>query len=299
MKTKRLIRSASKANSDQSTQSFESLDDQNRKQEVASDAVDLLSTVIDTISRITNDNKDLSASATTIPQAILCGGSLGHQINDDVLPKMKKFGWFEDVAERREDTEEMWESDDEFSIASDLVPLSMMDEDALDEISFTRELMGYEEGFDDYKMPIGNIDDDQYEKMVKSLLESGSSRRQGSRIKLLGRSPKQESRPPRPDNRRPSIRQPKSRRPTIRKLNNTFKLKNVAAPSCREGLASVSKDGSCCSTSKSTTSSFSLRKKIRMHKASDGSSNGSTEETSWWKFQRTSPARERSNKIEI
>mmetsp|Transcript_13645 Transcript_13645/g.20774 ORF Transcript_13645/g.20774 Transcript_13645/m.20774 type:complete len:300 (+) Transcript_13645:162-1061(+) len=299
MKTKTLLSSASKANSDQSKQSFESLDDHSRKQEVASDSVDLLATVIDTISRITNDNKDLSDSATTIPQAILCGGSLGHQINDDVFPKTKKFGWFEDGAERREDTEEMWESDDEFSMASDLVPLSMMDEDALDEISFTRELMGYEEGFDDYKMPIGNIDDDQYEKMLKSLLESDSSKGQSSRIKLLGKSPEQESRPPRPDNRRPSSRKPKSRRPTSRKLNNTFKLKNVAAPSCREGPASVSKDGSCCSTSKSTTSSFSLRKKMRMHKPSDRSSNGSTEETSWWKFQRISPAREISNKIEV
>jgi hypothetical protein len=40
--------------------------------------------------------------------------------------------------------------DDASSVASDCVPWGMTDEDALDEIEFTRELMGYEEGFDDY-----------------------------------------------------------------------------------------------------------------------------------------------------
>jgi len=49
------------------------------------------------------------------------------------------------------------DTDDEISISSDTVPLMMTDDDALDEVSFTRELMGYEQGFEANEMPISRI----------------------------------------------------------------------------------------------------------------------------------------------
>lgn len=263
------------------------------KQEDASNPANLLTMMVETISRITKDNNDLSSTSTTLLEKIytcedslypffLCGGSLGKQINDALLPNTKKSGSFEDNSascwERREEIEDPCESDDDLSISSDVVPLSMMDDDALDEISFTRELMGYEEGFYDYYMPIGVNGEDQHEELFSRTKESYSQRIHNSPIQNFVKSSTTETRPPRPGRRGPTRRRP----------HNLIKLKNSISPSCREGPASFSKDDSCCSTSKLSASSFNLRKKSNTRKSSGGSSHGSTEETSWWKFHRRS-----------
>ena len=47
----------------------------------------------------------------------------------------------------------------------DVVPLYMTEEDALDDISFTQELMGYVDGFEAHNMPIRRIVEEEQQQI--------------------------------------------------------------------------------------------------------------------------------------
>jgi hypothetical protein len=146
---------------------------------------EVLSLVVDAISKLSPDD-EISDTSTTLPETVvtntqedssfsLFGGSLEHQVDGT-----KNYAWIEDETQ----TDPFWErrigaggsdadaesDDDTLSISSDVVPLAMTDEDALDEISFTRELMGYVEGFEAHEIPVWRIEeeeDEEYESFAR------------------------------------------------------------------------------------------------------------------------------------
>lgn len=146
---------------------------------------EVLKMVLEAISKLTKDD-DFSDTSTTLPETIhtnegnnssfsLCVGSCNRQVNEGNATT-KSYQWIDDDDggddndlqvdwERREDIESEDvrgagidnAEDDDISICSDVVPLMMTDDDALDEISFTREIMGYADGFEAHEMPIARI----------------------------------------------------------------------------------------------------------------------------------------------
>lgn len=101
------------------------------------------------------------------------------------------------------------ESDDEISVSSDCVPLVMTDEDAIDEIDFTRQLMGYVEGFDNFNLNVRRIleeeeedDDDDDQRENKMLIFSPRQQRKGQQ-KPTPRAANE--RPPLPVAKHPSL----------------------------------------------------------------------------------------------
>jgi len=246
-----------------------------RKQDMMGDYPDLLGMLVSAIS-ISNKDDESSNTSTTLPETVytneddispffLCGGSLWRQNNDTERKPTSHYGLADYNSEvhweRRQESEEQSEDDDDLSISSDVVPLMMMDDDALDEISFTRELMGYEEGFDAHDMPIGRILENQDEEIsneedLASPCMNDSPRRNPHKL------PKRQNRPPLPTNR---------------SLHQVITIKNYGNPSTREGPANS------CGASKSSSSTHSRTKKGHRRRWSDGS-NESTEETLWWQF---------------
>jgi len=140
------------------------------KQDMLGDYTNVLNHVVDVISKLTTDDECCSVTSLTLPETIatdsssfLCGGGSVNLHEDNQK-------WIDDDADsagywKRDEDEynrDEVDSDDELSISSDCVPLHMTDDDAIDEIDFTRELMGYVEGFEAHETPIGRIQEEDY-----------------------------------------------------------------------------------------------------------------------------------------
>jgi hypothetical protein len=128
-----------------------------------------------------------SESSLTVPETVatndmdtptsfqLCGG-----YSDEIQEEEPVFWKGNEDGER--DNADETDEDDDISVSSDCVPLGMTDEDAIDEIDFTRELMGYVEGFDDFNLNVRRILEEEE--------EDDEDQRENQRLKFI---PKQHS----------------------------------------------------------------------------------------------------------
>lgn len=143
------------------------------KEDMLGEYTDVLNHVVDVISKLTTDDDCCSDTSPTVAETVIsdsssffapCGGSV--HVHEDsthtwIDDEADSVYWQQDEEECRRD--QAADSDDELSMCSDIMPLYMMDDDAIDEIDFTRELMGYMEGFDAHEMPISRIEEEQDE----------------------------------------------------------------------------------------------------------------------------------------
>jgi hypothetical protein len=152
------------------------------KPDLFGDYTDVLSSVVDAISKIAADDDGCSMTSLTLPESVMTHDSLHQICSDSVVGHHdKSYNYIEE----QHDGEPMYwkpndedderdgaaETDDEISVSSDFVPLAMTDEDAIDEIDFTRELMGYEEGFDNYNWNVRRILEEEDEEEEEECVE--------------------------------------------------------------------------------------------------------------------------------
>lgn len=135
-----------------------------------------------------------SESSLTVPETVgtndldtptsfqLCGG-----YSDEVQEEEPVF-WKRNEEDGERDNADETDEDDDISASSDCVPLGMTDDDAIDEIEFTRELMGYVEGFDDFNLNVRRILEEEE--------EDDDDQRENQRLKF---TPKQHSTQPNTD----------------------------------------------------------------------------------------------------
>lgn len=170
------------------------------KQEMLGEYTNVLNHVVDVISKLTTDDDCCSDTSLTVPETIvsgsdsstmsflLCGGAVDH--HEEVTQRWIDDGDTDSGYWKREDSDchhddaaDEADSDDDLSISSDVVPLFMTDEDALDEIDFTRELMGYVEGFEAHDMPISRIEEEEKRDIPVSMSVSRSPPSSSKRLR--------------------------------------------------------------------------------------------------------------------
>lgn len=192
------------------------------KQEMIGEYKQVLNIVVDAISKLTADD-DESDTSLTIPETVVsdnssylfCGGSVLTEKSDGWIEEQHEgepLHWKRDLG-REDERDDAAESDDDLSISSDVMPLYMTDEDAIDEIDFTRELMGYMEGFEAAEMPIGRIEEEDFEPYIPSRTDTTRS----SRSSRSGAP----SRPPLPRQQQPRRQQPPTAPPPRRQQSSS------------------------------------------------------------------------------
>jgi hypothetical protein len=166
------------------------------RREMLREYADVLNHVVDVISKLTTDDDCCSDTSLTVPETIvsgsdsstlsflLCGGAVDR--HEEVTQRWIDDGDTDSGYWKRDDTDcfrddDACDSDDDLSISSDVVPLFMTDEDAIDEIDFTRELMGYVEGFEAHDMPISRIEEEGKRDIPVSMSASRSPRSSNSK----------------------------------------------------------------------------------------------------------------------
>lgn len=167
--------------------------------EMLGEYTDVLNHVVDVISKLTTDDDCCSDTSLTVPETIvsstddsstmsflLCGGAVGHH-DEEVTQRWIDDGDTDSGYWKRDDSDcnrdDAADSDDDLSVSSDCVPLYMTDEDAIDEIDFTRELMGYVEGFEAHDMPISRIEEEEERDVPVATSSSQSPRSSSKRLR--------------------------------------------------------------------------------------------------------------------
>lgn len=200
--------------------------------EMLSEYTEALNSVVNAISNLRTDDDCCSNTSLTLPETVttndsasflVCGGSVGRED--------REYTWIEQQQHEEEpmywrgeeddgDRDEADESDDELSICSDCMPLTMTDEDALDEIDFTREMMGYQEGFDENTchMAITRIEEGKDAEFVRPCSSPKSPKKQNQRLPL-------------PTRRQPSHGSSCSSPKSSRKQNQRLPLQVTRQPS--------------------------------------------------------------------
>lgn len=180
-----------------------------------------LSSVADGIAKMAADDDGCSMTSITLPESVMTHDSSSfHQVYGDASVGGHNDKSYNGIEVQLEEGKPMyWASSEannegygatekqyELSDTLDFVPSAMTEEYIIDEVEFTRQLMGYEVGFDGYTSIDKTIpqDDEEEERRVRPMFVPKKSNVQQARRKSNPRPPQF---PAKPVNAKPSHRQ--------------------------------------------------------------------------------------------